>query len=204
MIAPEDYQQTHDPVGWTCVREPLTRWLDGVFNDYPRWEHRDPILKAINRAEEPWAVQEQLNQMLKEHLASQWSTLSQDYQWEEIELWPMHDFDRARRDNGARWSKWVRDNPTGEPWLIKPNRLDQIKDFVNRINDWDQFLQEWHKVYDRDVRMWHRVNQHHHDTNEPLVMTRREFQSRASWPPVDDAMTAHNLDNLWTTAMVQD
>lgn len=203
MIAPEDYQQPQDPVAWTCVREPLTRWLDGVFNDYAQWQHRDPIIRAINKATEPWAVQEQITRMVKDHLAGQWSTLSQDYQWEEIELWPITDFDRARRENGARWSQWVRDNPAGEPWVMNPTRLDHIRDFVGRINDWSQFLAEWSKVYDRDLRMWHRVEQHHSETNEPLVLTRRQFQSRATWPPVDHP-PPQSVDLLWQHLMVED
>ena len=203
MIAPEDYQTTEDPIAWTCIREPLGRWFDGVFNDYPTWDRRDPLLKQINRSMEPWAIQEVINMMHKDHLESQWSILSQHYKWEEIEIWPITDFDRARRENGARWSKFVRNNPAGEPWFMSPTRLDHIKDFSGRIHPKDQFIAEWRKVYDRDCRMWHKVNSHYEATNEPLIMTRREFQSRKSWPTAPDTHW-DQVEGLWEHLQYQD
>jgi hypothetical protein len=184
MIDPDDYQKPGDPVGWTCVRDPLSRWLSGVFNDYPRWEHRDPMLKDFNHPEDPFRLTQRLGQMNKDHLMAQFSCLNNDYDWEEIELWPITDFDRARQENGARWSRHMREDPMGEPWQISPGRWDQIQDFINRWNDPHRVLAEWHKVYDRDCRVWHRVRTHHNETGEPLVMTRREFQSRRSWEPI--------------------
>ena len=190
MIDPDDYQQPQDQVGWTCIREPLGRWLDGIFTDYPQWHQRRELLKDFNHPEDPFALQKRLQQMNRDHLAGQWSTLNNDYQWEEIEIWPMHHFDHARQENGARWSRHLRDDPLGAPWQISPTRVDHIRDFVNRINDTPRLIQEWCRQYDRDRRMWQLVEQHWQNTQEPLVLTRRQFQSRVTWPMVE------HLDDL--------
>jgi len=184
MIDPDDYQQVSDPVGWTCVRDPLPRWMDGIFNDYPTWYQRHEIIRDINNPEDPFALKRRLGQMNRDHLQSQWSVLNNDYDWEEIEIWPMDQFDRARQDNGARWSRHLRDDPLGEPWKMSATRWDHIRDLMNRINDIPRLLEAWQDVYDRDCRMWNMVYNHWQEHSEPLVMTRREFQSRRSWSPV--------------------
>lgn len=182
MIDPDDYQHEQDPVGWTCIRDPLPRWLDGIFNDYPQWPQRHEIIRDFNHTEDPFRLQQRLQQMNRDHLASQWSTLNNDYHWEELEIWPIDAFDRARQENGARWSRHMRTDPLGAPWQMSAMRQDHIRDFWHRLDHHERIIVEWSKMYDRDIRMWHKVHQHYLQTQEPLVITRRKFQSRTTWP----------------------
>ena len=184
MIDPDDYQRPSDPVAWSVVRDPLPRWLSGIFNDYKEWQHREPILRDFNNTQDPFILAQRLGKMNENHLTAQYTVLNMSYEWEEIEIWPIDQFDRARSENGANWSRHLREDPMSTPWVIPSGRWDIIQDFVNRWNDPDRVLTEWLKVYDRDCRMWHRVKTHFDQTGEPLVLTRREYQSRRSWPAV--------------------
>lgn len=185
MIAPEDYHH-HDPVAWTLIREPLTRWLDGVLTDLPLWHQLWPVIRDINRPDATdWDIQQIIHQLTRDHCALQSQVLTQDYQWEECELWPIEQYDRARQENGARWNSWTRTDPGYHPWHMTATRWDLVEDLVNRIDDWPRLWSLWRQVFDRDVRLWHAVNQHWQTHHEPMVVTRRQFQSRRTWPSVD-------------------
>ena len=185
MIAPEDYHQPGDPIAWTMVRDPLERWLDAITTDLPRWQELWAWCKRFNQPEvTAWDIQQIITDQVKDHAQLQYTVLLQDYQWEEVELWPIHQYETARREQGARWSPFTRTNPSYQPWLIRTEVMVKIQDWVNRIDPWHQVLDQWSQVYARDCQLWDRVESHWVEHSEPLVLTRKEMQSRRTWQPL--------------------
>ena len=182
MIAPEDYHQPQDPVAWSMIRDPLERWLDAITTDLPTWREMWPWCKKFNQPDvTDWDIQQILTDRVRDHAQLQYTVLMQDYEWQEVELWPIDHYDTARQQNGARWSPWTRTNPDYKPWLITGVKQAQIAEWVNRIDPWDQVMQQWNKIYLRDCQLWERVRDHYEAHSEPLVLTRREYQSRRTW-----------------------